>query len=96
MTREAGFSCSECGASSAKWIGRCPECGAWNSYVAAVPAPRKGRRPASPARSLSIVAVEETPAPRLATGLADFDRVLGGGLVPGSVVLIGGEPGIGK
>ncbi len=96
MTREPGFSCSECGASSAKWIGRCPECGAWNSYVAAAPAPRKSRRPASPARSLSIVAVDEAPAPRLATGLADFDRVLGGGLVPGSVVLIGGEPGIGK
>ncbi len=96
MKNEPGFACSECGASSAKWIGRCPDCGAWNSYVASAPAPRRGRRAASPARSLSIAAVEETPAPRLPTGLSDFDRVLGGGLVPGSVVLIGGEPGIGK
>ncbi|HKB70819.1 MAG TPA: DNA repair protein RadA [Thermoanaerobaculia bacterium] len=98
MKGEPGFACSECGAASAKWIGRCPECGAWNSYVAAAPAAasRKSRRPAAAARAVSITAVGDSAAPRLATGLPDLDRVLGGGLVPGSVVLIGGEPGIGK
>jgi DNA repair protein RadA/Sms len=93
---DPGFACSDCGAASAKWIGRCPDCGAWNSYVASAPAPKRPRGPAAAARARSIASVDESPLPRLTTGLTDFDRVLGGGLVPGSIVLIGGEPGIGK
>jgi len=97
MKGDPGFACSDCGAASAKWIGRCPDCGAWNSYVASAPAaPKRARGPAAAARARSIASVDESPLPRLTTGLADFDRVLGGGLVPGSIVLIGGEPGIGK
>ena len=92
------FACQTCGAQSPKWLGRCPDCGQWNSYVeelrgdaAPAPAPAPG---ALPAVSLAEVPLEEKP--RLTTGLAGFDRVLGGGLVPGSVVLLGGEPGVGK
>jgi len=96
MRHSEGFACTECGAASAKWIGRCPDCGAWNSYVASAPSPKRTRTPAAAPRARSIASVDESPAPRLTTGLADFDRVLGGGLVPGSIVLIGGEPGIGK
>src|SRR5258706_11846191 len=94
---ETIFACSACGAQSPRWIGRCPECGGWNTV-----AEEKGRReerqaaaPDAPApRALADVDADELP--RVPTGLADFDRVLGGGLVPGSVVLLGGEPGIGK
>lgn len=89
------FSCGECGATSPRWIGRCPACGAWNSYVAEAPA-RRGKSVSAAPRALAIVEVEEGASPRLPTGLLDFDRVLGGGLVAGSLVLIGGEPGIGK
>lgn len=92
------FTCTSCSAQSPRWIGRCPECGAWNTLVeetvAAEPAKGASRGKASPAVALADVAGQEVP--RLMTGVADFDRVLGGGLVPGSVVLLGGEPGIGK
>jgi DNA repair protein RadA/Sms len=89
------FSCSECGASSPKWLGRCPECGSWNSY--GEQAPRPARRSAiASGRAVSIAEVAGEDSPRLTTGLSDFDRVLGGGLVAGSVVLVGGEPGVGK
>jgi DNA repair protein RadA/Sms len=95
--RGSVFSCSECGSSSPRWIGRCPGCGAWNSYVEEAPArrPRASGGPAA-ARSLSIEEVEDSASPRLPTGSRDFDRVLGGGLVAGSLILLGGEPGIGK
>ena len=91
------FACAECGATSPRWIGRCPACGAWNSYVEEAPS-RKSRPVAVPGapRALPISEIGEAASPRLPTGLADFDRVLGGGLVSGSLVLIGGEPGIGK
>jgi DNA repair protein RadA/Sms len=98
------FACQECGAESAKWLGRCPECGAWNSYVEDTrlpPAARaaagggdvRGRNAAAPER---LVDVSLQDAPRATSGMAEFDRVLGGGIVPGSMVLIGGDPGIGK
>jgi DNA repair protein RadA/Sms len=96
------FVCQECGAQSPKWLGRCPECGAWNALTeerAADPAAAAGThryagRAASEARLYAEVA---TPvAARLSTGIGEFDRVLGGGIVPGSLVLLGGEPGIGK
>ncbi|HEY1252328.1 MAG TPA: DNA repair protein RadA [Thermoanaerobaculia bacterium] len=97
------FACQTCGAQSPKWLGRCPECGQWNSYVEEVRA--EPARAAAPAAGTPAAAVPIAPAaasrdaeerPRLSTGLPGFDRVLGGGLVPGSVVLLGGEPGIGK
>ncbi len=93
------FACQSCGATAPKWLGRCPECGDWNSYVeetrAKVP-PAPGAVPAGPAQSLPIAEIGLLEGPRRATGLPGFDRVLGGGLVAGSVVLLGGEPGIGK
>ena len=91
------FACSACGAQSPQWLGRCPECGGWNTLAEEREAPRPaaaGSGVAPSAVRLSDVAAAEVP--RLPTGMADVDRVLGGGLVPGSIVLLGGEPGIGK
>src|SRR5690606_2711882 len=95
----SSFVCSECGGTSAKWLGKCPHCEAWNtlteSLAAAVPAHRFAPLAGStPIQELSDIEARELP--RQPTGIAEFDRVLGGGLVPGSVVLIGGDPGIGK
>jgi len=95
------FSCQECGAQSPKWLGRCPDCGAWNSLAeerAAEAAPASASRYVAPAGGgarlyADIVASD---AVRMTTGIDEFDRVLGGGVVPGSLVLLGGEPGIGK
>jgi DNA repair protein RadA/Sms len=98
------FVCSECGGASPKWSGRCPQCSAWNTLQETVvePAGRAGAAgnrfaPLAPAAGVQwldeVVSVE---VPRFPTGAEEFDRVLGGGLVPGSVVLIGGDPGIGK
>jgi DNA repair protein RadA/Sms len=95
------FACQECGAQSQKWLGRCPDCGAWNSMVeerpaAAAPEPR-GAVPALGGRGAQLYAdVDVVVSERLTTGISEFDRVLGGGIVPGSLVLLGGEPGIGK
>src|SRR5437773_1931311 len=97
------FVCQECGSQSPKWLGRCAECGAWNSLVeerAQESTPSAGGHryalsgPSGAARPYSEIAIEGNP--RLSTGIDEFDRVLGGGVVPGSLVLIGGEPGIGK
>jgi len=98
------FACQECGAQSQKWLGRCPECGAWNSLVE-----ERAAEPGAPSSeaakrySLATTAgpqlyadIDTVVAERLTTGSGEFDRVLGGGVVPGSLVLIGGEPGIGK
>ena len=88
------FACQSCGSASPKWLGRCPECGEWNSYVEEV----RGPMPASSEEALAAPAAlgaEESEA-RAGTGMSGLDRVLGGGLVAGSVVLLGGEPGIGK
>ncbi len=87
------FACQSCGASSSKWLGRCPDCGEWNSYVEELRAERAAPQAALPA---SMAQVQGEASTRLATGLPGLDRVLGGGLVAGSVVLLGGEPGIGK
>ncbi|HUO78854.1 MAG TPA: AAA family ATPase, partial [Steroidobacteraceae bacterium] len=93
------YVCSACGDSAPKWQGQCPACGAWNTLAAHAPARAPARRgggppPAAVAATLDAAALAE--APRLATGSGEFDRVLGGGLVAGSVTLIGGDPGIGK
>ena len=94
------FVCQNCGASSPKWQGQCPACGEWNTLVAEVFAanPRKAAAAAGPRKdsSSSVAAEAVAESPRRSTGSAELDRVLGGGLVPGSVTLIGGDPGIGK
>jgi DNA repair protein RadA/Sms len=99
------YACTECGAQQPRWLGRCPDCGAWETLVEERPASSNAAalhtihddlslggngKP----RSLGEVDVASTP--RLSTGVSELDRVLGGGLVPGSVVLLGGEPGVGK
>jgi DNA repair protein RadA/Sms len=95
------YTCRECGGNSAKWLGKCPHCGAWNSLdetVAEVAGPAKNRFQ-SPAKSLPVATLSEIDAAEVArtpTGQEELDRVLGGGIVEGAVVLIGGDPGIGK
>ncbi len=103
---KAVFVCQECGAQSSKWLGRCPECSAWNSFVEeSVSAPggaaadKRDNRYAqfgSNSNAKLYAEVENAHAARLSSGIGEFDRVLGGGVVPGSLVLLGGEPGIGK
>jgi len=97
---ETIYFCTSCGHESGKWLGQCPGCGEWNSYAEQPAAPRKKKKGgAAPRRGAQAVPVTEaaaTPAVRLSTGLEGLDRVLGGGLVPGSLVLLAGEPGIGK
>jgi DNA repair protein RadA/Sms len=94
------FVCSQCAHDSAKWAGRCPGCGEWNTLVEeAAPVPsRRGGSTAGvmPGRPMRLADVSAAQIPRLRTGIDEVDRVLGGGLVPGSVVLLGGSPGIGK
>ena len=100
------FACQECGAQSPKWLGRCPECLAWNSLVEERQLPERapaGAAAGAPRYSLAAAAgpqlyaeIDTVVAERISTGVSEFDRVLGGGVVPGSLVLIGGEPGIGK
>ena len=90
------YVCNECGGHTLKWQGQCPACGAWNSLVAGAAAPSKGSGYAGEIKGLKLAEVEQADVERFSTGISEFDRVLGGGLVTGSVVLIGGEPGIGK
>jgi DNA repair protein RadA/Sms len=100
------FVCQECGAQSPKWLGRCPECGAWNAHVEERAAPQTGPAgdggqaryalPGSGGVARRYDEIDTEVAERLSTGIDEFDRVLGGGVVPGSLVLLGGEPGIGK
>lgn len=93
------FICQKCGHQVPKWLGKCPECNSWNSFVEEKqhqPTPSKSRhksRSLSPAPITEIQSVQEN---RLTTGIGEFDRVLGGGMVEGALILIGGEPGIGK
>ncbi|HVT45485.1 MAG TPA: DNA repair protein RadA [Thermoanaerobaculia bacterium] len=91
------FACLECGSQSPKWLGRCPDCNAWNSFAEELVTPSgpKGDL-ASGSVPVPIGSVDAVAMPRIETGLGDFDRVLGGGLVAGAVILVGGEPGIGK
>lgn len=96
------YQCQACGAEQTKWSGQCPDCGEWNTLVPAVVAAGPARKAfagysgdaAGGVQDLGAIDLAEDD--RLATGFGEFDRVLGGGLVPGSVVLIGGDPGIGK
>src|SRR5215510_4382412 len=99
-TPKSLFVCQSCGNESQKWLGRCPDCGAWNSFVEEKVSTSSDRRSAVPAmgggssrlyEDVNMVVVD-----RVSSGVSEFDRVLGGGIVPGSLVLLGGEPGIGK
>ncbi|MGE4539860.1 MAG: DNA repair protein RadA [Bacteroidales bacterium] len=97
------FFCKNCGNESAKWIGKCPGCGEWNTYVEeTVVTGKKGQSVSSnivmpgSAKPLPVQEISSTKIDRMDMGYAELNRVLGGGLVPGSLVLIGGEPGIGK
>ncbi len=89
--------CQNCGYQSPKWMGRCPDCGQWNSLVEEVSEPDKGSHLSSTmGHPQSIDSISLAPEHRQKTGILEFDRTLGGGLVPGSLLLLGGDPGIGK
>src|SRR5829696_8364024 len=88
------FACTECGYSAGRWFGKCPGCNAFGSLVEEAPATLKAATAAKPL--LRLVDVDAQEAKRISTGVPELDRVLGGGLVPASLILVGGEPGVGK
>jgi DNA repair protein RadA/Sms len=97
------FACQACGFESSKWLGRCPDCGEWNSFVEEHQEASPSERARAGVAGLQIGGkprpydlVDGGDTARVSSGIGEFDRVLGGGVVPGSMVLIGGEPGIGK
>src|SRR3954462_9008122 len=104
------FLCNHCGSVHPKWMGKCPDCGTWDSleeYKTPTPDARAASlRPAAAGdptgdlarggEAVTLDAIDDADTPRRSTGIGEFDRVLGGGIVPGSAVLVGGEPGIGK
>src|SRR5947209_12442646 len=94
-TAAVQFSCTECGYAAGRWFGKCPGCSAFGTLVEEIVG-QVGQAKASPKPLLRLVDVEAAEAARIATGVPELDRVLGGGLVPGSLVLLGGEPGVGK
>ena len=100
-TARGGYRCTECGHQAAQWVGRCPSCQAWGSLEQSAPAAAAGARtriaagaPSAPARRIGDVGLDTARV--RPTGVSELDRVLGGGLIPGSVVLLAGEPGVGK
>lgn len=101
------FLCNQCGSVHPKWMGKCPDCGTWDAlqeYKAPTPDARAEARSSNHqtgditkgGEALTLAEIDEAESPRRQTGIGEFDRILGGGIVPGSAVLIGGEPGIGK
>lgn len=101
--KKTKFMCTGCGYEAPKWMGRCPGCGEWNTMIEDVEIVQKGPRGAfqhtvskSQQKAMPIISVETQEEPRVQTELHELNRVLGGGVVPGSLVLIGGDPGIGK
>ena len=95
------YICSECGAESAKWSGQCQNCGAWNTLTEEISAPvevskKIEQKAKAPAKSLKLSQIGKESEQRTDTGISELNRVLGGGIVKGSVVLVSGEPGIGK
>src|SRR4051794_14193769 len=110
LKNKSQFLCNSCGSVHPKWMGKCPDCGTWDSLEEYKTPTPDARRPitsfagegsatgdiARGAEPLSLAQIDSDDAPRTPTGIGEFDRVLGGGIVPGSAVLVGGEPGIGK
>jgi DNA repair protein RadA/Sms len=100
LKKETAFVCQNCGHATGKWLGKCPECGEWNSLVEEKSQPiRRAGRNGFKLRDVSAVPftdIEPQDDVRITSGVTEFDRVLGGGIVPGTLVLIGGDPGIGK
>lgn len=99
--KKTKFCCQSCGYESPKWLGRCPGCGEWNSFVEEIEVISKSRgvfqhSEASSQKAVPIVSIETQEEQRVETSMVELNRVLGGGIVPGSLVLIGGDPGIGK
>jgi DNA repair protein RadA/Sms len=90
------YACTECGYAAGRWLGKCPSCGSFGTLHEEAVAQRGGKRPPAARPLLRLVDVEVEEAARIPTGVAELDRVLGGGLVPASLVLVGGEPGVGK
>ena len=101
------YVCASCGYETARWLGCCPDCGEWNTFEerkTVTPTPVASKTAEKAARyqttqkseAIPLSQVQERPMPRSSTGNEELDRVLGGGLVPGSAILIGGDPGIGK
>ena len=93
------FQCQACGYGSPKWLGKCPDCSAWNSFTEERELPKSLKSPAIAGSASSpqpLNTVTSIQAQRITTDIAEFDRVLGGGLISGAMILIGGDPGIGK
>src|SRR5476651_255295 len=95
------YTCNECGGLNPKWVGQCPDCGAWNTLteIALVKASSTRWQGYAGPQDVALIPLPEitaTVSERLSTGLPELDQVLGGGVVEGSVILIGGDPGIGK
>jgi len=90
------FVCSQCGYQSRKWLGRCPDCGGWDTLTEEIRTARAAASTKGDSQVLPLKQTSQAPLSRLITGIGELDRVLGGGIVPGSVTLIGGDPGIGK
>ena len=93
------YTCKNCGYTSYQWVGQCPECSEWNTFIEDVIASKESKtsgqiRPS--AEPVKLSSVMTSPTKRITSGIGEFDRVLGGGFVPGQVVLLAGEPGIGK
>ena len=92
------FTCTACGDTTRKWAGKCDACGAWNSIIEEAPLSAGPKALGGKGRTIALtdLATQETPPPRASSGIDELDRVLGGGLVPASAILVGGDPGIGK
>ena len=94
------FFCKECGFESAKWSGQCPSCRSWNTMteaeVSASPKKERARAALTGSKPTSLKEISLDREDRISTGIGELDRVLGGGIVPGSMILVGGDPGIGK
>lgn len=95
------YVCSECGYSAPKWLGKCPDCGKWNTFLEEIAEPvveekKLKRAPGNGADAMTIGEIPDEASSRMPSGIGEMDRVLGGGIVEGSIVLVGGDPGIGK
>ena len=100
MKTRSSFVCQQCGNESGAWFGKCPSCGAWNSLVETVRVTGKtifsAKSTTSSVKPLPLAQIKSVRRERISTEMVEFDRVLGGGIVPGVVILIAGDPGVGK